>query len=189
MAADFYRSLSKGNAGRESREFHLHWVLREPDLLPALFAYALDVKDKNHHKACWILELVAEADIALFVPHLDDFCKGLPVWQHPGAERAGARISHFLADKHLECTKSGVDFLSPSQFDAIVENAFDRLASPDTLVAAKALLMRALFKCGNLDDWIHPELKEILEKDFASHSPAYKGAAREVLGWLARANR
>jgi hypothetical protein len=29
-------------------------------------------------------------------------------------------------------------------------------------------------------DWIHPELKAILDKDYNSHSPAYKAVEREI---------
>lgn len=189
MPSGFQDSVAKGNASRDSREFLRDWTLREPHRIGELLEMALEVNNKNHHKACWILEIVAEADIGLIRPQLDAFCSGLPRWNHPGAERAGARISLFLADAHVRKRKEGIDFLTPQQFEKLVENAFDRMASTDTFVAAKSLLMRALYKFGQLDDWILPELKDMLERDFASHSVAYQAGAREVLGWLARGSR
>ena len=35
---------------------------------------AFQTKDKNHHKACWILELICEERMDLFLPFIDDFC-------------------------------------------------------------------------------------------------------------------
>ena len=41
--------------------------------------------------------------------------------------------------------------------------------------------MRTLYNLGKHYDWIYPELKTILNKDFPNHSAAYKAVAKEVL--------
>jgi hypothetical protein len=50
----------------------------------------------------------------------------------------------------------------------------------DSKVANKAYTIRTLYLLGKHFDWIHPELKIISEKEYISHSNAYKALAREV---------
>ena len=57
---------------------------------------------------------------------------------------------------------------------------FDWLMT-DVKVASKCYAIRALHFLGNHFDWIHPELKIILEKDCRNHSSAYKAVGREIL--------
>ncbi|MGB3152866.1 MAG: adenylosuccinate lyase, partial [Maribacter sp.] len=48
-------------------------------------------------------------------------------------------------------------------------------------VAAKAYSMTCLLFLGRKFDWIHPELKLVLEQNYASGSAAYKARARMTL--------
>lgn len=178
---EFRHFIAAGNSSRASREARRDRVLEDPSLLHEVFALAIDTQNEDYHKACQILELVAEADLELLYPFLGPFCRGLPVWNHPSAERAASKISALLANAHLRARLVGRNLLNPEQFQAMVENGFDRLTSSESLVAAKAPLIRALFDLGRFEDWIRPELKEILLRDFATQTPAYQSAAREVL--------
>jgi hypothetical protein len=41
--------------------------------------------------------------------------------------------------------------------------------------------MKALFVLGKKYNWVHDELKNIIEQDYANHSAAYQGATRNLL--------
>lgn len=41
--------------------------------------------------------------------------------------------------------------------------------------------MQALFELGKEFDWIHPELKQIIQNNYENELPAYKARARMVL--------
>jgi hypothetical protein len=70
--------------------------------------------------------------------------------------------------------------LSEKHLEEIIESSFDWLIN-DIKVAPKAYSMRTLYLLGQQHDWIHPELKTIITKDFPNHSAAYKAVAKEVL--------
>lgn len=176
----FIQALENSTAHRPIRDKLSGEVIDNPELFPILMEIALDVQNKNHHKACWTLELVLEHNITWLSDYLDDFCQKLPLYKHEGAIRSISKICMFSAKQHLKSKKKDSLFLTEKQSQQIIETCFDWLIN-DTKVASKAYAMRALFELGKLHDWIYPELQEILPKDFAHHSPAYHSASKEIL--------
>lgn len=177
---DFIHALENSTAHRPIRDILSGEVFDDPKLLPVLMNMALNVRNKNHYKACWTLELVIEHNINWLSDYLDVFCKKLRLFSHDGAIRSISKICMFAAKHHLKSKKQNNPFLTEKQSQQIIETCFDWLIN-DTKVASKAYAMRALFEFGKIYDWIYPELKEILSKDFAAHSPAYHAASKEIL--------
>ncbi len=171
-----YQSIEKSTAHRPSRDFHCEMIFDQPHLLDDLMLLALNTKDKNHHKACWILELVLERDILWLSPFLQQFCDTLPLFVHDGAVRSVSKICMFAAEKQ---TKTN-DFLTSAQMAKITEACFDWLIG-GAKVASKAYAMRALFQTGKSQQWVYPDLKTLLEIGYPDHSPAYQAAAKEIL--------
>ena len=64
--------------------------------------------------------------------------------------------------------------------ERIIETCFDYMIN-DEKVAPKAYGMVALFLFGKHFDWVHPELKIILDRDYPKQSPAFKARARQIL--------
>ena len=60
MSSELYKKNSNSNALRARRDAIADEILVNEYLFPNLFEIALKTKDKNHHKACWIIELVLE---------------------------------------------------------------------------------------------------------------------------------
>ena len=63
---------------------------------------------------------------------------------------------------------------------AITEACFDWLIGPGK-VAPKAYSMRSLLLLGREIGWVHPQLKGVLEQNYAQGSPAYQARARQIL--------
>lgn len=55
-----YKNVKDSTAHRPSRDFNANFIIENLDLLPDLMEILLDANDKNHHKACWISELIFE---------------------------------------------------------------------------------------------------------------------------------
>lgn len=172
MNSELYKNVANSSAYRISRDENAQHILANPDLFLDLLELALNVADKNHHKACWILELVLEKQLHLLTGHLPVFCISLSEFTNDGATRAVSKICMFLC-KHLTLTSK--------QEQQITESCFDWLISEDRKVATKAYSIRALYELGKKYDWIYPELQRILTDDYHKHSVAYKAVAREIL--------
>lgn len=177
-AMDLERQIENSTAHRAIRDEISGYVLGNRDTFYALFALALDTSSKNHHKACWNLELVLEKKIDWLTPFLDEFCDALPAFTDDGARRSISKICLFIGREHF--AKNSPGFAADNQLEKIASACFDWLIG-DSKVATKAYAMRALFLLGKKFDWIHSELGEILPKDFSMHSAAYRAVAREIL--------
>lgn len=178
MTSSFYNSIANSTAHRPIRDRLSGQVLHDMSLLPGLLEIALNTNDPNHHKACWVLELVLEAKPEWLGEYLPQFCDCLARYRHDGAIRSISKIGLFALRWDI---KQNYRFLTGREKQQITEACFDWLIDPSGKVAAKAYAMRALHLLGKQQKWIYPELQRILSEDFIKHSAAYKAAAKEVL--------
>lgn len=184
MSSSLYERIRNCSAHRKPRDDNKDYILANPAEFARLVAFAFDVADKDSHKACWILEIVAFEKLEWFMTPLDFICANLSKLKDESAIRPISKICQLLVEAHFKKPGAGIS-LSQEQLQKIIEADFDWLIG-DTKVAAKAYAMRTLFTIGKQLDWIHPELKTILNKDYPHHSAAYKAAAREILKKLNR---
>lgn len=171
-----FQNVAVSTAHRKSRDDNAAYVLRH-GLSDDLIALALETANKNHFKACWILELVLEQNLDLLTPRLAEFCDNLPNWVNDSALRSVSKICMFCAKR----LKQIPDFLSEKQILQITEACFQWVIS-DEKVAAKAYAIFTLYETGKKLDWVYPELIPVLQHGFPDHSPAYQSVARKVLG-------
>lgn len=179
MLSELQKKLDYVNAYRENRLKTAQDILENPSLFSALVSICFSPEDKNNHKACWILEFVSYEELLWLQPHLDFFCSNLKVLKDESAMRPIAKIVQLLVKSHYKKSENSIK-LSEENLQDCIEASFDWLIN-DTKVATKAYSIRTLYILGNYYDWIHPELKVIIDKDFGDHSAAYKAVAKEVL--------
>jgi hypothetical protein len=172
MNSELYKNIANSSAYRISRDENALLILVNADLFPDLLELALNLDDKNHHKACWILELVLEKQLHFVTDHLPVFCLSLPKFTNESTLRSVSKICLFLS-LHLP--------LSNLQEDQIIESCFYWFINEDRKVATKAYAIRALFELGKKNNWIHTKLQGILSDDYHKHSAAYEPVAREIL--------
>jgi len=180
MDETLYKNIQNSTAHRPSRDFNSNFIIENPKLLVDLMEIVLTVKDKNHHKACWISELIFEKHIDWLSPYLDVFCDTLTSYSNESALRSISKICLFSANYHSKKLKSKENFLTDNHIELMTEACFDWLIS-DKKVATKAYAMRALFQFGKLQDWVYPELQVILPQQYPHQSPAFKMASKEIL--------
>jgi hypothetical protein len=181
MENNFYNTIANSTAHRPIRDVISGEVFASSELFPILLKIALDVNDKNHHKACWSLELVLESKIEWLTEYLDVFCNTLQQYTHQGALRSVSKICLFVIGNELKVRKSGSRFTESKHNEQIITACFDWLINPDGKVATKVYAMRTLFLLGKENDWIYPGLTRILSEDASKHTAAYISAAKNIL--------
>lgn len=177
MATPFQNRVQLVSGHKEIRQKYANEVLENSKLFPELIELCFDITSKNASKAFWILELVCYEKLEWLFDHLDFFCSNLQHLKHESAIRPAAKICQLLVFAHYR--KKDI-LLSEKHIEQLIETNFDWLIN-DIKVAPKAYAMRTLFTLGKHYDWIHPELKNIITKEFPNHSAAYKAVAKEVL--------
>jgi hypothetical protein len=177
MKTELVSKIDQSTAHRKSREQVSNFIIRNIDILDEFVEIAFDTAHKNHVKAFWSLELVCQKKLKLFVPYLDLFCEVLPKLKDDSATRPATKICLFLSKSNHR--KNGIS-LTQEQEHLLIEALLDRLIQNEK-VAAKVYAMRALFVLGKKYNWVHDELKIIIEQDYANHSAAYQAATRNLL--------
>lgn len=173
MNANFYDQIEKSTAHRKCRDDIKDFVFENPEFLSDLIKIAFTIKDKNHHKACWILELVCEEKMHSFLPFLDEFCEVLSEYKSDSAIRSVSKICLFLSNSKKYS-------LSEIQEEKIIETCLDWLIESDKAANA-AYAMRTLFNFGKKHHWVNEELKVLLQRDCSHQTPGYKFAVKDIL--------
>jgi hypothetical protein len=179
MPSELQIKLDYVNAYRENRLKVAQEILENPSLFDELISICFSPLNKNNHKACWILEFVSYEELIWLQPHLDFFFSNLKVLKDESSIRPIAKVTQLLVKSHYKKDTNCI-LLSEKNLQDCIEASFDWLIN-DVKVATKAYSIRTLYVLGNYHDWIHPELKIILDKDYGDHSAAYKAVAKEVL--------
>ncbi|WP_405296535.1 adenylosuccinate lyase [Algibacter sp. Ld11] len=176
-----YQELNYVNHSREKRSFYSKMVIENPSLIPQLMDVLFMVDDKISPRAAWVLEFVCSKNLNTFIPYLEQFTKNINKVHLDPAVRPVAKICEIIA-KHYYSKENNLikTALTKKQQERIIETCFDNMIN-DEKVAAKAYSMVALFLFGKDFDWIHSELKIILNRDYPLQSAAYKARARQIL--------
>ncbi|MFS4456780.1 adenylosuccinate lyase [Maribacter sp. 2304DJ31-5] len=183
-ATELYDILNYVDHSREKRLEMAHMVSNNPRMIEPLLCIALQTDDPISSKACWVLEFTAKQDLSCLFPFMDLFMDSLPAVRLESSIRPFAKICEYLAisyfkDKNPRTQKN----LSESHLEKMATACFDWLIG-DYKVAAKAYSMTSLVLLGSKFDWINPELKMVLEQNYALGSAAYKARARMILSKL-----
>ena len=187
--SQLYSELKYVDATREKRQFYAQMVIENPELIPSLIEILFMVHDKISCKASWVLEYACNKNLELILPHLDLFIKDLKKVHLDSAVRPVAKICELLVKAYYDKkTKPVETYLKPKHLECIIEVCFDYMIRNEK-VATKAFAMNTLFLLGRDYDWIHPELKVILERDFNKQSAAFKARAKHIIKKLERTDK
>jgi hypothetical protein len=173
MNENFYHQIEKSTAHRKCRDDIKDFVFENPEFLPDLINIAFTTNDKNHHKACWILELICEEKMDLFLPFLDEFCEVLHHYKSDSAIRSISKICLFLSNSKKYS-------LTEIQEEKIIETCLDWLIESEKAANA-AYAMRTLYNLGKKYAWVNEELRVVLQRDCSHQTPGYKFAVKDIL--------
>ena len=166
------------NARRIYRDQGADFVLKNPELFPCLLELVFENKTKMAIKASWVLELVCMEDIELMSRHLNYFSVNLKKFDHESMLRPLSRICFFIisSSRSNEIKK----YLTHENKIQIIEVNFDWLIE-NHKIATQVFAMDTLYLLGLEFDWIHQELKLVLEQNIITGSPGYQVRAKRTL--------
>jgi len=159
-------------------------VLNDPSSIATLMQIAFQVDDPISCKACWILEFTAKKKLAMLFPCIDIFTANIGSVHLDPAVRPIAKICEVLMKSYFQVKdRETREALRENHLESVTSACFDWLIG-DHKVAAKAYSMTSLLLLGREFNWIHPELRMILEQNYQNGSAAYKARARMTLAKL-----
>ena len=178
---ELYESLNYVDHSREKRKEMAQLIVNNPQLVAPLLDVAFTVDDPISTRACWVLEFTAKEKLSYLFVHLDYFTSKIKEVHLDSSVRPIAKICEYLTISYFSENKNETkNVLTANHQERIATACFDWLIG-NHKVAAKAYSMTSLFLLGKKFSWIHPELKLVLEQNYASGSAAYKARARTTL--------
>jgi hypothetical protein len=179
-----YKSLDYVNHSREKRKEMALLVSENPQLVAPLLKVAFAQKDHISSKACWVLEFTAKENLPYIFPHLTFFTENLGKLRLHPSVRPMAKICEYLIIRYFKKEDSEIQkAMTDDHLENIVTACFDWMIG-DHKVAAKAYSMTCLQLLGQKYDWIHSELRMVVEQQYAKGSAAFKARARMILAKL-----
>lgn len=179
--SQLYSELNYVDALREKRQFYAQKVIENPELITNLLEILFLVDDNISCKAAWVLEYVCNKNLELIIPHLNAFTTDMQKVHFDSAIRPVAKICELLVKAYYNKNPNLVkESLKSNHLERIIEVCFDYMIR-DEKVAPKAFAMNTLYHLGHDYNWIHPELKIILERDFNNQSAGFKARAKHII--------
>lgn len=178
---DLESVLDYGKAYRENRMRAAQWVLEHPESFPKLLEIGFSQYPEKAHKALWAFEFVCLERPEILYPHFDIFFSRLGHVTGDSSVRPLAHICEKIVIDYYKKKNSDVkkNFLKPHK-EQLTEVCFDWLIT-DQKVACQARAMVCLYFLGTEFDWIHTELRAILERNLHQGSAGYKNRAEKIL--------
>ncbi len=156
-------------------------ILSDPRLISSLLDIVFKVDDPISSKASWVLEFTVKEKLSYIFDYLDRFTANIKHLHLDSSVRPIAKICELLIVSYFSKTKNKTkQVLTDEHLEKFATTCFDWLIG-DYKVATKAYSMTSLFLLGQKFDWIHPELKLVLEQNYATGSAGYKARARKTL--------
>ncbi|MBU2904801.1 adenylosuccinate lyase [Arenibacter algicola] len=181
---ELYNALNYVDHSRTKRMEMSNLVLNDPSSIAPLMEIAFQVDDPVSCKACWVLEFTAKKHLGYLFPSMDIFVLNIGSVHLDPAVRPVAKICEILMKSYFQLKENKTrDALHEQHLESITSACFDWLIG-DHKVAAQAYSMTSLLLLGRKFNWIHPELRMILEQNYQNGSAAYKARARMTLAKL-----
>ena len=160
------------------------WILDNPESIRPLLEIIFMGEDPISNRATWVLDYVLQRRLSYLYPHLDLFTAKLGKVRMDSSVRPLAKACELLAKSYYsDEVGHAKDTITDTHLERIATASFDWLIG-DYKVAAKVFAMTTLLLIGQQFKWIHPELKLILEQNYALGSAGYKSRAGKTLDAL-----
>jgi len=180
-SSELFEKINYKIAYRKNRLAAAEWVIENPETFEELLNYCFGKDKKIATKATWALEFIAREKLEMLYPHLEYFFENLPNASGDGALRSVALICELLCIQYYKKQNTDLHQLFKEEYkEVMTEHAFDWMIS-NQKVACQARAMTVLYFLGTEQDWIHPELKQLIEQNIHQASGGYKSRGAATL--------
>ncbi|MCL6265598.1 adenylosuccinate lyase [Flagellimonas myxillae] len=157
-----------------------------PELTGKLLQEVFEQDSKDTFNASWVFDHLMRKRLVYLLPHLDSFTHGLSKLRDESGIRPMAHVCEMLCEAYFK--KKDEAFLmhmTQTHLETMMTVCFDWFIGPHK-VAAKVFAMSSLYYLGTRFDWVHPELRMILEETISNGTAGYKNRAKKTLDKLAQ---
>ena len=160
------KRLNSGRISMMERDELVDEILSNPKLTGPLLGMVHDEDNTENWWCSWVFDHVMRKHLRLILPHIDTFCNGLRTLKSESVIRPMAHTCELLALAiYRKKQPLFVEKVSMAHREELTERCFDWLIEPHKM-APKVFAMTALLYLGEDFDWVRPELKLFLEKNF-----------------------
>lgn len=171
--------LSKNQISALVEKLELH-----PELTGRLLQEVFEQDPTDSFNASWVFDHLMRKKLVHLLPYLDEFTGGLSKLTNESDIRPMAHVCELLCQAYFKRKdETIVKNMTAEHLEKIMTACFDWFIG-EHKVAAKVFAMSSLFYLGTKFDWIHPELKMILEDTIAQGTAGYKNRAKKTLDKL-----
>ncbi len=180
-SSELFEKINFKKAYRENRLGAANWVLANPETFEELLVYCFGKDKELAKKATWALEFIARDKLDMLYLHLDFFFDNLPHATGDGALRSVGFICELLCIEHYKKKNEVLgNSLTRKHKLIMTDCAFDWMIT-NQKVACQARAMTALYFLGTEQNWIHPELVQIIRQNMHQGSAGYKARGKNTL--------
>jgi len=174
-----------GNAGKDNRQRVANIVLENKELFEPLLEVTFQFDQPISVKSAWVLEWICtHHQLNWMIPHLTFFTENLKNLTFDSAIRPCAKICEHLANAyHSKRDNEFKSKIKNEHIQAIIEIGFDWLITPQK-IAVRAYTMNTLYLFGLENDWVHPELKHLIETKIIHESKGTKARGKHILNLI-----
>ncbi|MBA4744264.1 MAG: adenylosuccinate lyase [Muricauda sp.] len=182
---ELHIKLSSGRISKLEIDVLVQQLKKEPRLAKALFKQVLLEDKAGSFNASWTFDHLMRKDPSLILPFFEDFVNGLSKLKTESCIRPIAHVCEMICEAYFKKKDPVfVQSITDDQLEKIMTSCFDWLIGPMNM-APKVFSMTSLYYLGLKFDWVHPELKLVLEDSYATGTTGYKNRAKKTLDKLA----
>jgi hypothetical protein len=180
--------MSMGTARLSNRQRVASLFLEHPELVGKLMQILFESKKDLTIRTAYTLEIVCIEDLNCLAPYMDIYVSNLLTIKSGSAIRALSKIASLIAQAYTMNKSSPISMVVKKEhIDQLVEVGFLWLIS-DHKVAIKVHSMELLYQLGRNSEWIHDELRLIIQKNMSYESCGYQARGKKVLDRINRDN-
>lgn len=181
-----HTALNSGRLSKEKINALVDQLASLPELTEPLLSEIFEQDKTDSFNASWVFDHLMRKKLIYLLPHFEKFTIGLSGLKSESIIRSMAHICEFSMEAYFEAKDPVfIKNITPEQLERVLTACFDWLIGKHK-VAAKVFAMTSLYYLGKKYDWVHPELKMVLEQRNHKDSAGYKLRAAKTLVKLRR---
>lgn len=184
--AQLHTALNSGRLSKAQVDNLVGQLILHPELVgPLLHEIWLEDKEGTFN-ASWTFRHLVQKRLEYLLPFFSEFAQMLEPLRSESTIRSMACVCEMVTKAYFEKKDPVfVKNITDAQLEHIMTACFDWLISPMNM-APKVFSMTSLYYLGLKFDWVHPELRLVLEDTFATGTTGYKNRAKKTLDKLAQ---
>lgn len=184
-----HTKLNSGRLSKPKVDQLVEQLIRQPSLTEALFLEVLREDKEGTFNASWTFDHLMRKKLVYLLPMMTLFTNSLSQLKCESCIRPMAHICEMVTEAYFK--KKNPVFIkniADEHLEKMLTACFDWLISPMNM-APKVFSMTSLYYLGQKFDWVHPELRVILEDSYATGTVGYQNRAKKTLDKLAKLGR